>query len=334
MIPREVRNVLKSGHGGVFYLEGDDEHSKDAAAAALIEAHSDPATSDFNVDRLRGSEVDLETLASVLGTPPMMAEWRVVLVREVQALAGSARARSVLMDLAQAPPPGLALILQATMPQGSRAKFYQDLRRVARSLEFRSPSAHDLPGWIITRARDAHGLVVEEDAARALAQAVGGDVPTLAREIEKFATVVEEGAPVTLEVVREAGIRVPKQDRWQWLDLVGERRMSEALQGLETLFQQGESGVGLTIALGTHFLRLGVVVDAGPGALASKLPPNQRFLADRYRKQAVHWEVDEVEEAVRGLLEVDRALKSAGTSEAHLLGTWLLARMVGKEAAA
>ncbi|GIS79436.1 MAG: hypothetical protein CM1200mP14_10020 [Gammaproteobacteria bacterium] len=37
---------------------------------------------DFNLDQLRGTETDIETVASVMATPPMMAEWRVVVVRE------------------------------------------------------------------------------------------------------------------------------------------------------------------------------------------------------------------------------------------------------------
>ena len=72
---------------------------------ALMETHLDPATRDFNYDLLRGSEVDPETLASVLATPPMMAEWRVVVLRETERLAGSSKARDILLETAASPPP-------------------------------------------------------------------------------------------------------------------------------------------------------------------------------------------------------------------------------------
>ena len=69
------------------------------------------ATRDFNLDLLRGSEVNTETLASVIATPPMMAEWRVVVLREVEGLASSKHARDELVRIALEPPPGLALIM-------------------------------------------------------------------------------------------------------------------------------------------------------------------------------------------------------------------------------
>ena len=81
------RFLEKGGKGGVFFLHGDDEFRKDEAVRVIVDAHLDPATRDFNLDMLRASEVDGERLASVLATPPLMAEWRVVVVRDVEAVA-------------------------------------------------------------------------------------------------------------------------------------------------------------------------------------------------------------------------------------------------------
>jgi DNA polymerase III delta subunit len=89
--------------GGVFFLTGDDQFRKEERARALVERHLDPATRDFNFDTLRGGEIAVEILASILGTPPMMADWRVVLVREMEALSSNARARQVLLDVAAKP---------------------------------------------------------------------------------------------------------------------------------------------------------------------------------------------------------------------------------------
>lgn len=323
-----------AGRGGVFFLYGDDEFRKEEAAGALVDAHVDPATRDFNYDLLRGSELDLESLARILATPPMMAEWRVVLVREAEALAQSSRARDVITDLLGAPPPGLALILVTTIPGRSKARFYKDLKRDAKAVEFGQVSGNDLPGWVMERARSAHGVEVEEDAARALAAAVGSDLGILAREIEKLASMVDEGRPITVEEVKAGGTTLPTQDRWQWFDLVGERRFGEALEGLRILLDQGESGVGLVIGLGTHLLRLGIAVEQGPRGLEQALPPHQRWLARRYDQQAGGWSGAEVEEALGGLLRADQLLKASGFPDEHLLEEWLLERTVRAREAA
>src|SRR5688572_14691568 len=97
LTPEVLERELAAGRrGGVFFLFGEDEYGKEEAVAALLAAHLDPATREFNFDKLRGSEIVEETLASAIATPPLMAEWRVVLVREAQALASSARMRSVI----------------------------------------------------------------------------------------------------------------------------------------------------------------------------------------------------------------------------------------------
>lgn len=323
-----------AGRGGVFFLWGDDEFRKEEASRALVEAHLDPATRDFNYDLLRGSELDLESLARILATPPMMAEWRVVLVRETEALAQSSRARELITDLLEAPPPGLALILVTAIPERSKARFYKDLKKEAKAVEFGQVSENDVPGWVMERGRTAHDVEVEEGAARALAAAVGSDLGILAREIEKLASMVDEGSPITVREVEAAGTTLPTQDRWQWFDLVGERRFGEALEGLGVLMDQGESGVGLVIGLGTHFLRLGIAVEKGPRGLEQSLPPHQKWLARRYGEQARGWSGAEVEAALLGLLRADQLLKASGFSDADLLEEWLLERMVRAREAA
>jgi DNA polymerase-3 subunit delta len=315
--------LLRKGKGGVFYLHGEDDFLKEETVRALIDAHIDPGIRDFNLDQLRGGEVGDEDLASILGTPPMMADWRVVVLRNTEALAGAPRARQRLLEVVQAPPPGLCLILSGTVPAGSTARFYKDLEGGARSHAFRAIEAADLPGWIMERLEANHGLTMDEDAARALAQGTGADLGLLTHELEKLSSMVDAGETITLVHVEAAGTRIPRQDRWGWFDLVGERRFPEALEGLEILLDHGESGVGLVSGLGTHLLRLAVLRSGGQAALTPLLGPRQAWLARKLQPQAQRWDPEALEAAVLGLHRVDRLLKASGFSDQHLLETWI-----------
>ncbi len=331
MISTELQTDLGEAKGGVFYLHGSDEYRKEAAAHTLVDAHLDPATADFNYDLIRGSEVSLERLACALGTPPMMAEWRVILLKETQALASSQRSRTLLLRVAESPPPGLVLILLCTVPERSSARFYKDLARAARGLEFRTPNANDLPVWLMQWSRETFHRGMSEEAARALAQAMGSNVSALAQELEKLSTLTEDGDEITIDIVKSAGTRILRQDRWQWFDLIGQRRFTDALEGLQVLLQHGETGVGLTVGLATHLLRLGVVVDGGVKKLEAALPRNQRWLAGRYSSQARQWTVDALLDALGGLLQVDRLLKASPVSAAHFLESWILEQAATEE---
>ncbi len=334
MIPSVLQKALGSDLGGAFYLHGEDEFRKSEAARALVDAHLDSATQDFNLDRLRGSEVDAEMLAARLGTPPMMAEWRVVLLTETQALAGSKRIREMLVEAVQNPPPGLALIMVCTVPPRSSARFYRDLARAARSVEFKPVGNDDLPGWLMEWARERHDRELEPEAARALAGAIGADLSVLAQEMAKLDALAPDDESITRTHVEEAGTRIPRQDRWGWFDLVGERRFEAALGGLPILLEHGENGVGLTIGLATQLLRIGVAVDGGQRALEATLPGRQRWLARGAAQQARRWTVPQVESALEGLLMVDRLLKSSPLPDRHHLEGWLLQQMAGAAPAA
>jgi len=333
MNPLSEHPGLAKARGGVFYLHGADDFRREEVVRALVEAHLDPATRDFNFDPLRGSEVDAETLASVLGTPPMMAEWRVVVLREVEGLAGSARARDILLANVARPAPGLALILSCTVPEGSKAKFYKDLERLARSVEFRAITPDDVPGWLIERARERHGVAMDVEAAQAVGAAVGVDLGILAQELEKLVQYVGDRKRIALADAEAAGTRLPRQDRWRWFDLVGEARLDDALDSLGTLLGQGETGVALVAGLTTQFLRMGIVAEHGGAALEAILPQKQGFLAKRLVAQARHWRPAEIDAALAGLLRADRLLKASPISAEHLLEEWLLTLLARKAAA-
>ena len=324
---------LDGVRGGAFYLHGEDQFRKEEALRALIDAHVDASTRDFNLDLLRGTEANPETLASVMATPPMMGEWRVVVVREVEGLASTKRARDELVRVVADPPPGLTLLLSCTVPKGSKANFYKDLARRARSVEFRAITEADVPGWLMTRAADEHGVDFQVEAARALGAAIGTNLGVLARELEKLSAFVGDRKRVTLEDVQAAGTTLPTQDRWAWFDLVGERRFEEARASLGTLLGQGESGVGLVIGLATHLLRLGLVVEGGVAAVEAVLPFHQRWLARRLREQAPRWNRGEIDHALADLRDVDRLLKASPHTDEHFLETWLLGRRALAEAA-
>ena len=320
---RLLRSIAKGERGGVFFLFGDEEFQKEEVAARIVDEHLDPATRDFNLDQLRGTELDVETLASVIQTPPMMAEWRVVVVRDAQGLAGSPRARAVVEDLLDAPVPGLALILVAQLPERSRAKFYEVLKRKARSVEFARLAAGDVPGWLMERA-EAEGIEIEPAAARALAAAVGPEMGVLSRELAKLRDFVADRGRITTADVEAAVGSVPHQNRWEWFDLVGEAKFEQARAALPVLLDSGENGVGLVIGLATQFLRMAMAVAGGQSGLEAELPHHQRWLARRIAAQARNWTAEALDAALEDLLRADRLLKSASLGDEQVIEELLL----------
>src|SRR2546423_1127150 len=94
-----------------YYLYGGDDFLKEDALRRMIDAAVDATTRDFNLDQRKGADLSAETLGSLLSMPPMMAERRVVVIRDVPGLRKEARA--VLEKHLALKPPDLLVLLAA-----------------------------------------------------------------------------------------------------------------------------------------------------------------------------------------------------------------------------
>ncbi|MGH7460789.1 MAG: DNA polymerase III subunit delta [Longimicrobiales bacterium] len=328
--PDALQRLLRQGRrGGAFFVFGDEEFLKDEAVAALTEVHLDPATRDFNFDQLRAGDCSPETLASILATPPMMSEWRVVILRDVQVLATSARGRTTLEELLKQNLPGLLFIMTAQIPSG-RAQFYEQLKKLAVPVECPALSDADLPGWLMARAQ-SRGVTIETDAARLLAGAIGSDLGVLLQELQKLIEFAGDRRTISADDVRAVVTRIPRVSRWEWFDLVADRKFAEARRALPVLLDSGENGVGLVIGLGTQFLRLAIFTAGGQGALEPLLPFNQKWLVGRIGKQARGWTTEALDGALDDLLRADRLLKSTPLTNTQVVEELLL-RMQSRNA--
>src|SRR5438477_3350330 len=82
--PRDV--IKRRSFDGAYYIFGEDEYQKDDAMRQLVDAAIEPTARDFNLDIRRAADLDAESLAVLLSTPPMMAERRVIVLRDVGGL--------------------------------------------------------------------------------------------------------------------------------------------------------------------------------------------------------------------------------------------------------
>ncbi len=310
-----ARALDKGPPTGSWFLYGDAGRLRDEAARQLVEAAVEPATRDFNFDQFRAGEVSAEQLASALAMPPMMAERRVVCVRDAERL--SAAARKVVHSIAGSLPSDMVLIVTATIPKGSRAAFYRDLKSNCKSIEWKAPRSAEIPGWICERARRRWRMELSPKVAQAIAGAVGEDLSSLDAALEKLAIV--PSTDLSVESIKELIPRTRRMDRWTWLDLVATREYRHAFDELDGVLT-GERGVGLIAGLVEHHLLLGLVLIGGVGAVRTTLSETGRsylsWKAGTYAKQARVWTEADIDQTIKRLHRADRLMKSGGQDRA------------------
>lgn len=238
----------------VYYLFGDDDYRKDEAVAQLLAAAVDPAVREFNTETLRAAEVEAVNLHSILATPPMMSERRVVAIRDVGALRKDARA--ALDHYLEHPATDAVVVLIAA----AGAKPDKALQERATPVEFAMLTGDRLGDWITMRA-EALGVTVTPDASALLQAAAGDDLAQLAGELDKLAsfvagrssggTTIDEDAVAAVVGVRRG------ETLGDLLDRIADGDAPRALALLpHVLAMPKVTGVSIVMALATQTLAL------------------------------------------------------------------------------
>ena len=194
---------------------------------------------------------------------------------------------------------------------------------------FVAPREGGFAAWIEARARE-RGITLGPGAARELATRIGGFVREgdvdrrhqgrlAVTELEKLALRHgDAGAghePVTVDDVRALVAEAVPGSMWAFVDAVGMRQRSRALELLERLIETTPEPVLLAV-LHRRIRELLEVADRlgtgeGPGSLVRSMRL-QPFRAETLARQARAWTVDELSAALEGLLELDALVKGVG----------------------
>jgi DNA polymerase-3 subunit delta len=332
---RAFRKSLQSGvFDAVYYLHGEDDFLKGDALKQLIEAAVDPATRDFNFDQRDGASLDAETLGSLLGTPPMMAARRVVVVRNTPAMRKDARA--ALDKYLEAPALDVLLVLVA--PAGEKGKPDKILSTKTTVVEFEPLTGDRVAKWIAHHA-GVLGVTLAPEAADLLQRAVGNDLP----ELEKLASFAGGGEITEEAVASVVGVR-RGETVGDLLDRVASRDAAGALAILpHVLTQPKVNGVTVVMALTTQTLALawGAAVKGRADYFSllkeSKAYPGRSWsdAVSAWQRATGAWTPAELDRALEALLAADTSLKDTrASSDEQLLATLVLSLCAGGRAAA
>jgi DNA polymerase-3 subunit delta len=312
----------------VYLLHGDEDVLKDEALHALLDA-AVGTNRDFNLDVRYAADLTPESFHALVNTPPMLAERRAVVIRGVEQLGKrKTKLRDEALRYLTDPNPTTVLVLVVAAGEDPDA----ELVRGSTTVLLEALGAERVPRWLQHHAATL-GVTIAPDAADLLLKAVGSDLSTLARELEKLASLARgAGRPVSAEDVTSlVGVR-RGETIYDLVHAALERRAAQAARLVEPVLEQsGMSGVKILSLLGTHLVGTAVArAERDRGAHAARLPDIvfRQLLAARpyglrgYKEEAAHWSrwselwsAAELSQALRAALAADNALKTATVSD-------------------
>jgi DNA polymerase-3 subunit delta len=322
----------------VYFFFGEDDFLKDARVRELVEAAVDPATRDFNLELRRGPELDSETIDSLLSTPPMLAERRVVVIRDVDKLKKDAR--KLLDRYLERPATDTVLVLVA--PAGAKAD--KPLADRGTPVEFAPLTADRVIKWISHQADTVLGRAITPDAVTLLVEAVGTDLAQLAVELEKLASyaseTIDESAVTAVVGVRRG------ESVGSLLDAIAARDAAAALTLVPGVLQQPKTtAVSIVMGLTTQTLALAYGVAARDSGAAPRALFNEYMsllketgafpgrpwgeAVNAWTRNTDRWTSAELDRALAALLAADVALKETRISSDEQLLTSLVLTLCG-----
>jgi DNA polymerase-3 subunit delta len=328
---------------GAYYVCGEDDFQKEGAMKQLISAALDPAMRDFNLDIRRAQDIDPRSFDAIVSSMPMMAERRVVVIRDAGALRKDAR-KAVERYLKKPASDVLLLLVEAT-----GGKTDKELARLTTVLEFELLRADEIPRWISDYTTAEFKTSISSEAAELLQEAVGNDLYQLAAELDKLASFTN-GREISEEAVTAVvGIRRGETPA-DLLDAIARRNVKQALMLVDHVLNQPKTtAVSIVMALATQ----AVALAWGRSKLDEGLPPARlqgEYLnllkqlgsvytgrpwgtaATAWASVTGSWDRAGLQRVLEALLATDVILKETRfSSEEQVLTTLILAMCSGDE---
>ena len=324
----DLRRVVGEGKRRPFYLlHGDEGFECETTGKWLIENLRPCTAADFNVDVFHGDNFVLEDFAKVYQSFPMMAEYRLVILKACDKLAqGVAKELAGLLD----PPADTALLVVVGGKVDMRRVLFKLLAQEGCALEFRVPYDNQLPQWIRNYAA-SQGLGVEPEAVDLLHLYIGGNLRELASELEKLALYVGRGEKINRRAVEEVVGISRSTSIFELTDSIGQRNHGRSLDLMHKILEEGEEPTR-AVAMITRHLQLLLKAQQLMRAtvpreqMAEKMGVAPYFLKG-YLEQAQNYATRRLWSGLAAVLDADVQLKSRGRKQERSIMDILLYRL-------
>lgn len=305
----------------IYLFHGDDDLRIDETAGALLDAWKAEPNGDLNIADMEGTTANAGEVLAAASAYPFLAERRVVVVHGMLGWITRKGAGDTGKKAVELLENGLP-----TLPDYTRLLFIEraalsETNKVLKLISALPNTAirffavpEDNTNWIIHRAKQAYGVVIEPNAAAALASVTPGDSRRADNELIKLVAYVDGQRPISENDVALLTPYVSEANMFAMVDALAEGRVRQASELLHRLLDQGEDPFGLygmvarqfrlLLLTKEHFASGGGTQDLG-NAIGQK-----KFVADKLARQSRAFELDAVEAIYRQIGEYDYQIKT------------------------
>ena len=251
-----IEQVKKKDFKTVYLLHGDESYYIDLISDAILENALEEHEKDFNLNITYGLDAEPGSLINDAKGYPMMAERRLVILREAQNM----RDIELMESYMNAPTPSTVFVI--CYKHGAlraNTKLYKAISKNKDAIIFKSDKIKDYKiVEHITTVSKSLGYPISPKAANLLGEFLGTDLSKIHAEIDKLAILVEKGTTIN-EVHVEENIGISKDyNVFELVNAVGKRDVVKAFKIVDYFQSNPKSGelVPVIAQLFRHFSAL------------------------------------------------------------------------------
>lgn len=188
----------------VYLLMGEEPYYPNLVCKAILENCIDDFSKDFNETVCYGADVNAERIISEARQFPMMAERRLIVVREAQLCKDI---ENVSVYLQEPLDSTVLVILMSGASADKRKALYKNAQKVGAVLESQPLRDYELDSWIQSYYR-GRGLQIDPDAASLLGESTGTNLSAIIVETDKLLKNLPQGTTrvVAQDIEKNVGI--------------------------------------------------------------------------------------------------------------------------------
>ena len=165
----------------------------------------------------------------------------------------------------------------------------------------------------IKKICSAYKVHISNDVAKYFVECCGTNMQDLINEIRKLIEYVGENGEIKKEDIDKLSIKQLESIIFDLTDSLGKRDISKALEVLNNLIYSKEPVQKILVTLYMHFKKLFIVKISEKYntdlVTAMNLKPNQVFLTSKYKAQAKCFNINELRDVIKELIDLDSNYK-------------------------
>ncbi len=267
-----LKDVRKEQFKPIYLLHGEEPYYIDLVSKAIVDHCIPEDFKDFNQVVVYGKDADVLSIISEAKGFPMMAERRLVMVREAQDLKDIEELEKYCAN----PNPTTVFVLAYKYKKfDSRKKMYKEVSKNGVVLLSDKIKDYQLPDWIQNYLKTIE-LSITSKACNLLSDFLGNDLSKITNELDKLSLLLPKGTTIN-EVHVEENIGISKDyNVFELINSIRNRDVPKAFQIVHYFEHNPKAGpmvvlVGQIFSLFAQLMRVHFASNKTPDAIAQQL---------------------------------------------------------------